>query len=172
MAVGLSLDELMEYTEWERGKWRECLRGRGDAVLATAAGVEGNRRFATVGDLIRHIFSAERRYVDRLLDREITDTSVVPNDKVEALFEFGRSSRADLRAYVAGVPPGDWDAMREFDFFGNQLTATPRKLMGHVLIHEIRHWAQVATFLRLAGVTDGYHDFLFSPVLGGELKRS
>jgi arylsulfatase A-like enzyme len=66
----------------------------------------------------------------------------------------------------------DFDVMKEFDFFGNSLTATPRKLIAHVLIHEIRHWAQVATFLRLGGVTDGYHDFLFSPVLGGELRRS
>jgi len=36
-----------------------------------------------------------------------------------------------------------------------------------VLMHEIRHWAQIATLLR----TDEFHDFLFSPVLGGEYRR-
>ena len=41
----------------------------------------------------------------------------------------------------------------------------------HVLMHEIRHWAQIATLLRLNGVAGEFHDFLFSPVLGGEFKR-
>jgi len=40
----------------------------------------------------------------------------------------------------------------------------------HVLLHEIRHWAQIATLLRMTGVTDGFHDILFSPALGGEVK--
>jgi uncharacterized damage-inducible protein DinB len=51
----------------------------------------------------------------------------------------------------------------------NSLKATPRKLVAHVLIHEIRHWAQIATLCRFAGLRG---DFLFSPVLGGEFQRS
>jgi uncharacterized damage-inducible protein DinB len=54
----------------------------------------------------------------------------------------------------------------------NLLRATPRKLVVHVLMHEIRHWAQIGTLFRLNGLTGEFHDFLFSPVLGGELKRS
>jgi uncharacterized damage-inducible protein DinB len=52
------------------------------------------------------------------------------------------------------------------------LTATPKKIVIHVLVHEIRHWAQIATVLRAQGLTDEFHDFLFSPVMGGELKRT
>jgi uncharacterized damage-inducible protein DinB len=51
------------------------------------------------------------------------------------------------------------------------LKATPKKIVTHVLLHEIRHWAQIATLLRLTGVTDDFHDFLFSPAMGGELRR-
>jgi uncharacterized damage-inducible protein DinB len=171
MSVGLSLSELIEYTDWERAKWQECLRRRGDPVLATPAGPGGNSRFPTVGDLVRHIFSAEKRYIDRLSNRPITDTAAVPTTSIEGLFALGRESRADLNEFIRAVPAQDWDVMKEFEFFGNNLKATPRKLIVHVLLHEIRHWAQVATFLRLTGVTDGFHDFLFSPVLGGELKR-
>ena len=43
--------------------------------------------------------------------------------------------------------------------------------MVHILMHEIRHWAQIATVLRLNGLTDEFHDFLFSPVMGGEFRR-
>jgi uncharacterized damage-inducible protein DinB len=49
----------------------------------------------------------------------------------------------------------------------SSLKATPRKIVVHVLLHEIRHWAQIATLLRLTGVTDGFHDILFSPAMGG-----
>lgn len=61
--------------------------------------------------------------------------------------------------------------MKEFDFFGNTLKATPRKIVVHVVMHEIRHWAQIATLFRLHGLRDKFQDFLFSPVLGGELIR-
>jgi uncharacterized damage-inducible protein DinB len=51
------------------------------------------------------------------------------------------------------------------------LQATPRKIVAHILIHEIRHWAQIATLLRLNGIVPEFHDFLFSPIFGGEVRR-
>jgi len=51
------------------------------------------------------------------------------------------------------------------------LTATPRKIVVHILLHQIRRWAQIATLLRLNGLVDDFHDFLFSPVMGGEFRR-
>jgi len=42
-----------------------------------------------------------------------------------------------------------------------------RKFIAHILLHEVRHWAQVATILRLNGITGNFPDFLFSPVMGG-----
>jgi hypothetical protein len=62
MSIGLSLTELIEYTDWERGKWHDWLRKHGDSALAISAGPHGNGRFQTVGDQVRHIFSAEKRY--------------------------------------------------------------------------------------------------------------
>jgi uncharacterized damage-inducible protein DinB len=42
------------------------------------------------------------------------------------------------------------------------LTFTARKLVFHILFHEIRHWAQIATAVRNAGFPPpGFHDFLF-----------
>ena len=51
------------------------------------------------------------------------------------------------------------------------LTASPKKVVTHILFHEIRHWAQIATLLRLDGLKPDLHDFLFSPVMGGEFRR-
>jgi uncharacterized damage-inducible protein DinB len=50
-------------------------------------------------------------------------------------------------------------------------TATPKKSIAHVLLHEIRPWAQIGTLLRLNGLVGELHDFIVSPVLGGKWKR-
>lgn len=167
----LDFNHLLEYTEWERQKWHERLRAHGDAVLKVSIGSHGDGRFATVGDVVRHIFSAETRYVERLSGRPLSDTSAVPNHSIDALFEFGERSRESLKRFIAAFPAEAWDAPREFKLMNSSLTVTPRKIILHIVLHETRHWAQLATLLRLNGMPGDFHDFLFSPVLGGELKR-
>lgn len=171
MPANLRLAELIEYTDWDRGKWYDWLRQQPDAILATSAGPHGDGRFETIGDVVRHIFSAEKRYVDRLSNRPLTDTASIPNDNLEALFQFGGQSRADLREYTEKLPAQNWDVPQDFKFMNNFMRATPRKLIVHVLLHETRHWAQIGTLFRMNGLKGDFHDFLFSPVLGGEFKR-
>ena len=101
MAFQLRIEELIEYTDWERGKWREFFQTHGDQVLKIGAGANGDGRFQSVGDLVAHIFSAEARYIDRLLDRELTDPSQVVNDRVDALFDYGAQSRKQLKELIA-----------------------------------------------------------------------
>jgi len=117
------------------------------------------------------LFSAETRYVERLSGRPLSDTSAIPNDSIDALFEFGKQSRKSLKEFIAGFPAEAWDAPQEFKMINFSLSVTPRKTILHVVMHETRHWAQLATLLRLNGLPGDFHDFLFSPVLGGELKR-
>lgn len=171
MAVQLSVDDLIEYTDWERGKWRECLRARGDEVLKIGVGSNADGRFQSVGDTIRHIFSAEARYIDRLSARELTDTSRVASDSVEPLFEFGARSRGRLKDFLATFPVQRWDEDVEMNLMNNMVRATPRKIVVHVLMHEIRHWPQIATLLRLNGIVAEFRDFLFSPALHGKPRR-
>jgi uncharacterized damage-inducible protein DinB len=170
MPVHLSLDDLLDYTDWERHKWQAWFRQHGADALKTSAGPHGDGRFQAVGELVRHIFSAEKRYVDRLSDRSLTDPASIPIDDVDALFQFGQQSRRDLRKFISTFPSQTWDTPQDFTIVNHFLRATPRKIAIHILMHEIRHWAQVATLLRLHGLTVELHDFLFSPVLGGEYK--
>ncbi|MDQ6706940.1 MAG: DinB family protein [Acidobacteriota bacterium] len=125
-----------------------------------------------MGQLVRHVFSAEQRYVERLLDQPITDPPNIPANDIEALFQFGQQSRREFMRFIEEFPSEEWDVPREFQIMSRSLTATPKKIVTHVLLHEIRHWAQIATILRLDGLKDDFHDFLFSPVMGGELRRS
>jgi uncharacterized damage-inducible protein DinB len=171
MTVGLSVNDLLDYTDWERRKWQACLGRQGEAALGMAAGPNGDGRFETVGDLIKHIFSAEKRYVERLTGRPLTDPASIPNARLEEVFEFGQKSRSDLKDLIDTFPADEWDAMKEFKILNFTAHGTPRKIVMHVLIHEIRHWAQIGTLLRLNGVVDDFHDFAASPVLGGGFVR-
>ncbi|HEY1214524.1 MAG TPA: DinB family protein [Bryobacteraceae bacterium] len=109
--------------------------------------------------------------MERLSGLPITDTATVPADDVEVLFRLGQESRQALRQFIETLPAEAWDATKEFKLLPSFLAATPRKIVVHILLHEIRHWAQIATILRLNGLTADFHDFLFSPVMGGEFRR-
>lgn len=168
----IQLDVLLGYTEWERGKWREFFHKHGDDVLGISVGPHRDGRFETVGDWVSHIFSAEMRYIDRLRNRPLTDPASIPNANVDAIFEFGMRSRAELRKFLDVEPVGGWDTPRNFQILTFSITATPKKIVTHVVMHEIRHWAQIATMLRLNGYVEEFHDLLGSPVLGGAWKRA
>jgi len=165
MALTIDVNDLIAYTDWQREKWRSTLREHSDA-LRLSAGPNGDDRFNTIGDLIKHIFSAEKRYIERLSNRTLTDPSSIPSDEVEALFRFGQQSRRDLRQFIDSLPAAGWDIAEEHNILGHKLRLTPRKIIVHVVLHEIRHWAQIATLLRLNGTKSGLQDFLASPVFG------
>jgi uncharacterized damage-inducible protein DinB len=171
MSIGVSVADLLEYTGWERAEWRKWLSEQPSSVLEITAGPHGDGRFAIIGDLIRHIFSAEKRYVERLLQQPLTDAASIPNKDAEALFQFGDLSRKEMRRLLETFPAEEWDRLREFKVLDFSVTATPRKIVVHTLMHEIRHWAQIATILRLNGLVAGFHDFLGSPVFGGGFTR-
>src|SRR5262249_10414522 len=153
----------MEYTEWERGTWHAWLRERGAAPLRISAGPHGDGRFETVGDVVKHIFLAEIRYVQRLTGQPLTEPSTIPNDNVEAIFEFAQQSRRALKGLLETFPAQEWDVMKEFKILNYEVKVTPRKIAIHIVMHEIRHWAQISTILRLQGMSVDFHDFLASP---------
>src|SRR2546426_136865 len=92
----LSLNDLLNYTEWERQRWRAWFGKHGNPPLRISAGPHGDGRFESIGHLVRHIFSAEKRYVERLSDRPLTDPAAIPVDDIDALFQFGQQSRSAL----------------------------------------------------------------------------
>jgi uncharacterized damage-inducible protein DinB len=161
----LSYDHLLEYTDWQRERWHAWFTREGAGALGVSTGPHGDGRLNTVGEIVRHIFSSETRYVERMKDRPLTDTSALPADDVEALFAFGRQSRAALRHFISTLPAEQLDVSRELTITDTTRRLTPRKILFHVVLHEIRHWAQIATLLRLRGMKVEFHDFLRSPVL-------
>jgi uncharacterized damage-inducible protein DinB len=167
LPIGLSVGDLLEYTAWQRARWREWFLTHPEA-LRVSAGPNGDGRFATIGDLVKHIFGAEQRYVERLTDQPLTNLEAIRSDDSEGLFAFGDAARLSFAQYVDSCPAEAWDVSREMKILNFRVIVTPKKVVMHVLLHEVRHWAQIATLCRVNGFVGEFHDFLTSPVLGGE----
>jgi uncharacterized damage-inducible protein DinB len=163
MALSLTFDELLRYTGEERDKWRDWFVQHPDAV---AAPVQPSGRLPTVGKLVDHIFLAERRNLQRLAGEPVAERTGLSGSNVPPLFDYGASVRRELEQLVADLGEDEAEQVRTLNLRDRQWPVTPRKLLFHLLLHETRHWAQVALAVRLAGFEPpGDHDLLFSRAL-------
>jgi uncharacterized damage-inducible protein DinB len=165
MSLALSVNEFLAYTTGERVKWEQWFRAQPPAALE--ASVQRGGRFDIVWALIDRIFIVEKRHTQRLMQISplAQETGVAAMDAT-ALFAYGRAAREQLTAYAASLSDADAARVREFAMLTGTYSLPPRKLLFHIQIHEVRHWAQIATALRNAGFQPpGDHDLLFSSAL-------
>jgi uncharacterized damage-inducible protein DinB len=163
MALTLSYDELLRYTNEEREKWRAWLVGHPDAMEFP---LQPGGRLPTVGKMIDHIFLVERRHLQRLTGDKLSDSTGLTGNNAVPLFDYGASVRRELEGLVEMLDDGEADEPRPIVVRDRQYAMTPRKLLFHILLHETRHWAQVALAVRLAGLEPpGDHDLFFSRAL-------
>jgi uncharacterized damage-inducible protein DinB len=172
----LTIEELLSYTEEERTKWRQWFASRGADPLKIALAGEV---CPTVGKLVLHIFGAELWYAYALQGEIVTEESDVgkafaalsPED-ADAIFDFGREARQQLREFTQTANDEEWDHVHEIGARAFRIRGSARKLIAHILVHEIRHWAQVAMAVRQSGLAPpGDHDMLFSESFGPMATR-
>lgn len=155
--------ELLRYTEEERAKWRQFF-GSQDHALDIALQTGG--RFPTIGKLIDHIFLVEQRHLQRLRGEKLAEHTGLTGSNAAPLFDYGASVRRELDQLVATLDEDAANEVRVFRVREQDYAMTPRKLLFHILLHEIRHWAQIALAVRLAGIDPpGDHDLFFSRAL-------
>ena len=158
-----SVEELLRYTEEERAKWEQWFRENGEELLKTP--VAGDRE-NTIGALILHMFGPELRYIQRLRNEPLSEYRGRPCARIDEVFGFGIESRKAMRDFIRQAKPEDWNRTVEFNAAGRNFRASGRKVVLHALMHEVRHWAQVARLMRERGfVPPGNHDLLTSSAL-------
>jgi uncharacterized damage-inducible protein DinB len=162
VSITAGLPELLTYSDHERAKWRawvEADPSRLDLPFQSGA------RFPTIGSVLDHVFLVERRHLSRLEGATPPESTGVRPGDVKGLFEYAELVRADFRQFVTTLD--DAAAAEPFTFTipAGPMTMSRRKLATHVVLHEVRHLAQVAHAARAAGVEPpGEHDLFFSPV--------
>lgn len=163
MTLTITLDELLAWTAEERAKWLPWLKANPQALDAT---LQPGGRFPTVASLIDHIFLVEHRHTLRLQGWELPTASGIAANDVDAMWVYAARGRDGLRAYLPTLSPQDANTPRDVVVAGGTYPLSPRKLLFHMALHEVRHWAQVASAVRAAGFTPpGDHDLFYSKAL-------
>jgi uncharacterized damage-inducible protein DinB len=165
---GLSFGELLDYCAEESNHWRDFFKKYPDA-LELPADIAGTK---SVREIVLHIVAVQMRYAERLLNMPITEydqlaARLAQGKPGEELFALSRKSLEDLRSFAIAANDSDWDGTLTFPTrSAGELTASRRKIFIHALLHGVRHWAQLATYLRQKGYKqDWQHDFIFSGVI-------
>jgi uncharacterized damage-inducible protein DinB len=159
----LSFAEFDRYTQEEREKWRMWFSVHPQAMEIE---LQPGARFGSVGALIDHIFLVERRHLQRLRGIAPDSATGLSGRHAPPLFDYGASVRRELDQFVSELDEDVASQPRTFAVQSGEFVLTPRKLLFHCLIHETRHWAQIALAIRRAGLEPpGNHDLFYSRAL-------
>ena len=159
MTITAGLPELLAYCDHERAKWRAWVEADPSRLSLP---FQDGARFPTIGSVLDHVFLVERRHLSRLEGATPPESTGVPGGDVKGLFEYAALVRADFTRYVTTLD--DAAAAQPFTFTipAGPMTMSRRRLATHVVLHEVRHLAQVALAARAAGVAPpGDHDLFF-----------
>jgi uncharacterized damage-inducible protein DinB len=159
MSITVALEELLDYSDFERNKW-EAWFSQDPARMQLPIHAAG--RFPTAAVLLDHVFLVERRHLARLEGATPPEGTGVPPGDVECLFEYARLVRADLRAYVVRTDDAVASEPMTVKIPAGDYVMSRRQLAVHIILHEIRHLAQLALAARLAGqAPPGEHDIFY-----------
>jgi uncharacterized damage-inducible protein DinB len=159
MSVTVSLERLLAYTDHERAKWRAWIAADPSRISIP---FQPGGRFPDIGSMLDHVFLVERRHLSRLEGSTPPDSSGVAAGDWKALFEYADLVRADLRKYEADCTEGEAAATIPVTVSTGTVSITKQALATHIVLHEVRHLAQIAFAARLAGhEPPGQHDFFY-----------
>jgi uncharacterized damage-inducible protein DinB len=118
----------------------------------------------TVAQLLQHIVAVELRYTERLADLPATDYANVPYDSVERIYATHDHAFAFLQKLLDSEM--NWDEPIEFSTrMMGPARSTRKTILFHLLLHSIRHYAQLATLVRQQGIKpDWAMDYLLMNV--------
>ena len=160
MNPSITLEELLAWNSEERSKWLSWLKKNAGALDVP---VQPGGRFATVAALIDHIFLVEVRHIHRLQGKELPTATGVAAGDIDALFKYAAHGREAVHRYLPTLNPSDLNKPRDVVVASGTYSMSPRKLLLHMALHEVRHWAQIAAVVRMAGFTPpGDHDLFYS----------
>jgi len=161
MSVSIELDHLLDYSDAERAKWKAWIAADPARLQIP---FQAGGRFPTAWHLLEHVFLVERRHLARLEGGVPPDaTGVAPGDW-EALFDYADLVRADFRRFVSDLDEEACAKALTLTVPSGTFTISCRKLSVHILLHEVRHLAQMAYAARVAGhAPSGQHDYLYAP---------
>ena len=126
-------------------------------VLAAAKSAQGPEQSLK---LLAHILSAERLWLERLLQKAQT-YPVWPEFTVEQCDSELQELAERWRVYLAGLGEhGLAETIQYKNTKGETWTSATQDILMHVVMHSAYHRGQIASKMRAAGFTPAYTDFI------------
>ena len=162
--IGLSFPELLRYDEQETGRWHQFLAKQPPEVLDLKVDLAGG---GAVRDLLLHMFAVELKYGSLLAGGPLPKPGELPSRTLDEIFGVATTAQEKIRNYLKTASEADLNGKMTFPTLSaGEQTTSRRKVLGHALMHSLRHWAQLTTEMRRHGYkTDWHHDFLFTDAL-------
>jgi uncharacterized damage-inducible protein DinB len=143
----LTAHELIAWVEKTSIGWRNLLAARPE-LLALPCDI---MKVESVAQLLQHIVAVELRFAERLSDLPATDYTSIPYDSAEKIYATHDHAFALVHKVLASQI--DWDQPIEFSTrVMGPARSTPKTILFHLLLHSIRHYAQLATLARQQGI--------------------
>ncbi|MHB8302744.1 MAG: DinB family protein [Acidobacteriaceae bacterium] len=161
--AGITLEELLADNEASTQTWLAWFAAN-PAALDVPCDIYNS---GTVRGLLKHIFAVEMRHSQRLLGEEVVAYDAIPVGALDDLSAVHAQAVQNLKKFLSEANDA---ALQEVialqTVSAGTLHASRRKLVVHILLHSMRHWAQLSTVLREAGhKTEWPKDFLFSAAM-------
>jgi uncharacterized damage-inducible protein DinB len=164
MTSAITIEELLAWSHESATFWN-ALFDANPALLQLPCGIDDA---PNVQGLVRHIWMAELRWAQRVAGLPIVPIEDLPTGPLEALLSLHEKA-ANIFRTLLDDPTQDWDGTLklEYDWVpAHARIASRRKMAAHALFHSQRHWAQLATLVRVAGFpSDFLGDLIFSQAL-------
>ena len=164
MSAGITLDELLAWNE-ETSEWWRAHLDANPHLLELKCDIGGTKN---VQEFVRHIWGVELRWSQRLAGQPVTAREEFPAGPLDALFALHTTAMETFRRLLA-ADEASWREPITLDLAfipPEKRTMSRRKVALHALLHGHRHWAQLATLVRVAGFPSGFGgDLLFSRAL-------
>lgn len=159
--VALQAEELLAWVERTSQGWRELITEHPD-VLSIPCDI---RETSSVAGLVQHIVAVELRYAQRLRGLPESPYEEISMCSAAELYATHDKAVALLRPLLSR-PDVAWEQRIEFATrSAGILQVTRRVVLVHLLMHSIRHYAQLATLVRQHGIKPNWPmDYLFMGV--------
>ncbi len=162
--AAVTMEELLADFEETAERWKAFFAANpGAAEVQTDIMKSGN-----VAALVWHIYAAATRHSERLLKEPVSDLEGAnPVKNLEAAWQLQARAAANMQRYLATADDAELNEVMTFTGrTGVSASSSRRKLYLHVMVHAIRHWAQIGPLVRHGGYQPGWQqDILFSTAI-------
>ena len=148
----LNGEDLIAWVDRTSLKWKDLLVRHPEA-LGFACDV---RETKNVAGLLQHVVAVELRYAERLCEMSETSYDSIPSDSAESIYTIHERAM-QLLLPLSGHSEGWWKGVLAFHTRSSGLMQASRDaIFLHILLHSIRHYAQIATIVRQHGINPGW----------------